>query len=205
MIKLFIIDDHELVIEGIRSLLEGEKNIEWMGQAKLPSTLMSILAKQQPDVILMDINLPEKSGLELCTEIKTLYPHIQIIALSVSNQPSVIKKMIENGASGYLLKDASKSEIISAIEQVSKGNNYINFSVATALRSTDTSDNLPILTKREKEILILIADGLSNKDIATQLFLSVTTVDSHRNNMLTKFNVKNTAALVKLAVMNHLI
>ena len=205
MIKVFIVEDHQMVIEGIRSLLEGERDIEWMGYTKSPAALLDMLPTKQPDVILMDINLPEMSGLDLCKEVKQKYPGVQVIALSISNQPSVIKKMIENGASGYLLKDASKTEILTALHEVAKGKEYISFSVATVLKSSTPTNELPLLTKREKEVLELIADGLNNAEIANQLFLSVTTVDSHRKNMLTKFNVKNTAALVRLAVSNHLI
>ena len=194
-----------MVIEGIRSLLEGERDIEWMGYTKSPAALLAMLPSKQPDVILMDINLPEISGLDLCKLVKETYPGVQVIALSISNQPSIIKKMIENGASGYLLKDASKTEILTALHEVAKGKEYISFSVATVLKSSTPTNELPLLTKREKEVLELIADGLNNAEIANQLFLSVTTVDSHRKNMLTKFNVKNTAALVRLAVSNHLI
>jgi len=205
MIKVFIVEDHQMVIEGMRSLLETEADIEWMGSAKLPADLLQFLQQRQPDVILMDINLPQKSGIELCREVKDKYPAINVVALSVSNQPSTIKKMLESGASGYLLKDASKTEIVTALHQVVKGKDYLSFSVAEALKSNAPVNTLPLLTKREKEVLEHIADGLTNGEIAEKLFLTVTTVDSHRKNMLTKFNVKNTAALVKLAVMNHLI
>ena len=205
MIKVFIIDDHQMIIEGIRSLLENEAGIQWMGHAKLPDDLMVFLRHKQPDVLLMDISLPQKSGLELCREVKEKYPAIHIIGLSTSNQPSIIRKMIENGASGYLLKDASKHEIVTALEEVSKGLTYMNFSVAEILKDKMPSTILPMLTRREKEVLELIADGLTNQEIATQLFLGLTTVDSHRKNMLAKFNVKNTAALVKVAIKNNLI
>ena len=205
MIRVYIIDDHQMIIEGIYSLLHGEQNIEWMGSTKSPDDLMAFLTKCQPDVLLMDINLPQRSGLELCREVKEKYPAINIIGLSTSNQPSVIRKMRENGASGYLLKDASGSEILEACQQVSKGKEYISFSVAEALKRKDSDTSLPALTRREKEVLELIAEGLTNREIATKLFLDTTTVKSHRKNMLTKFNVKNTAALIKIAVTNHLI
>lgn len=205
MIKVFIVEDHQMVIEGIKSLLEGESDIEWMGSAKLPGDLMLTLQHRQPDVLLMDINLPQKSGIELCKEVTAKYPAVNVIALSISNQPSVINRMLENGASGYLLKDAGKTEIITALHQVVKGNSYLSFSVADALKSDTRANAMPMLTRREKEVLELIADGLTNAEIADKLFLTVTTVDSHRKNMLTKFNVKNTAALVKLAVVNQLI
>jgi DNA-binding NarL/FixJ family response regulator len=205
MITVFIIDDHQMIIEGIHSLLLNEKDIEWMGSAKLPAELMNILKTRQPDVLLMDINLPEKSGLDLCKEVKTQYPEINIVGLSTSFQASVIRKMRENGAAGYLLKDASKQEIVTALHEVSQGREYVSFSVAQVLKQKTPADQLPVLTKREKEVLELIADGLTNQEIATRLFLNCTTVDSHRKNMLTKFNAKNTAALVRIAVSNHLI
>jgi len=205
MIRVYIIDDHQMIIEGIHSLLQGEQNIEWMGSTKSPDDLMLFLAKSQPDVLLMDINLPQRSGLVLCREVKEKYPAINIIGLSTSNQPSVIRKMQENGASGYLLKDASQSEILEALQQVNKGKEYVSFSVAEALKKKGSDTSLPALTRREKEILELIAEGHTNRKIAAKLFLNRTTINTHRKNMLTKFNVKNTAALIKIAVTNHLI
>jgi DNA-binding NarL/FixJ family response regulator len=205
MIRVFIIDDHQMILEGIHSLLEEEKEIEWLGSAKLPDELMAFLKTTLPDVLLMDINLPQKSGLDLCKEVKEKYPAIGIIGLSTSDQVSVIRKMKENGASGFLLKDATKQEIITALQEVSKGREYVSFSVAEALKKRAPNDQLPVLTKREKEILELIAEGLTNQEIAVKLFLNSTTIDSHRKNMLTKFKVKNTAALIKMAMSNHLI
>jgi DNA-binding NarL/FixJ family response regulator len=205
MIRVFIIDDHQMILEGIHSLLQEERDIEWIGCAKLPDELMTFLKNRQPDVLLMDINLPQKSGLDLCKEVKEKYPAIRIIGLSTSDQVSVIKKMRENGASGFLLKDASKQEIITALQEVNQGREYVSFSVAEALKKRIPNDQLPVLTKREKQILEMIAEGLTNHEIAARLFLNSTTIDSHRKNMLTKFNVKNTAALIKLAMTNHLI
>jgi DNA-binding NarL/FixJ family response regulator len=205
MIKLFIIDDHQMIIEGIHSLLTDEAEIAWMGSARLPEDLMRFLKKEQPDVLLMDINLPQMNGLDLCKEVKEKYPAVNIIGLSTSDQASVIRKMRENGASGYLLKDASKQEIIKALQEVNRGKEYMSFSVAEALKKKTPNDQLAVLTKREKEILELIADGMTNQEIAAKLFLNSTTIDSHRKNMLTKFKVKNTAALIKIAVSNHLI
>ncbi|HXB34440.1 MAG TPA: response regulator transcription factor [Puia sp.] len=206
MINVFIIDDHQMILEGIHSLLLGERDINWMGSARLPDELLTFLKTSQPDVLLMDINLPQKNGLDLCKEVKEKYPAVNIIGLSTSDQVSVIRKMRENGASGFLLKDASKQEIIMALREVSKGREYVSFSVAEALKKRTPDDLLlPVLTKREKEILEFISEGLTNNEIAVKLFLNSTTIDSHRKNMLTKFNVKNTAALIKIAMSNHLI
>ena len=205
MIKVFITDDHQMIIEGIRSLLQDEKDIEWMGSARTPEDLMSFLKREQPDIVLLDVNLPQKSGLVLCREIKELYPSVEVIGLSTSDQPSVIRKMRENGASGYLLKDAGKQEIITALHEVSRGKVFVSFSVAEVLKNRTPKEELPTLTRREKEVLELIAEGLTNQEIAAKLFLSGMTIESHRKNMLTKFNAKNTAALIKIAVSNHLI
>src|SRR5580692_13207179 len=146
MISVFIIDDHQMILEGIHSLLQEERDIEWIGCAKLPVELMAFLKNRQPDVLLMDINLPQKSGLDLCKEVKEKYPAIRIIGLSTSDQPSVIRKMRENGASGYLLKDASKKEIIEALQEVNSGKEYVNFSVAAALKKSAPNNLLPVLT-----------------------------------------------------------
>jgi DNA-binding NarL/FixJ family response regulator len=205
MIQVFIVDDHQMIIEGIHTLLEDEKDIQWMGSARTPEDLMAFLKRSQPDIILLDVNLPKRSGLELCLEIKQQYPSVRIIGLSTSDQPSVIRKMQDNGASGYLLKDAGKQEIMTALREVSKGKSFVSFSVAEALKKKIPDGQLPAVTRREKEVLELIADGLTNQEIAAKLFLSIVTIDSHRKNLLTKFNAKNTAALVKIAVSNHLI
>jgi len=205
MIKVFILDDHQVIIEGISSLLRDEKDVEWMGGSRTPEEMMAFLKRAQPDIILLDVNLPQKSGLDLCREIKEQYPAIEVIGLSTSDQPSIIRKMQENGASGYLLKDAGKHEIIAAIHAVSRGKTFVSFSVAEVLKKRMPKEGLPKLTRREKEVLELIAEGLTNQEIAARLFLSSTTIDSHRRNMLTKFKVRNVAALIKIAMSNHLI
>ena len=205
MIKVFIIDDHQLILEGIFALLKDEIDMEWLGSAKTPEELNLFLLKKQPDVLLMDINLPQKSGLDLCVEIKNKYPAIKIIGLSTSDQASVIRKMIENGASGYLLKDALKNEIITAIQTVVKGKTYVSQSVEEVLKKKSENEGLPLLTKREKQVLELIAEGFTNPQIADKLFLDVTTINSHRKNMLTKYNLSNTAVLIKFAITHNLI
>ena len=198
MTKIFIVDDHYMVIEGIRSLLQNEKSIEWMGHAMNASSCLAFLNKQLPDVILMDINLPDISGIDLCKEVKTKYPSVFIIGLSTFNQQSFIQKMMDNGASGYVLKNATQEELISAIETVMKGKTYLSEEASQTLRKDNGT--AIVLTRREKEVLELIAEGLTNVEIAQKLFISVTTVDTHRKNLLAKFETKNTAALIKIAV-----
>jgi DNA-binding NarL/FixJ family response regulator len=198
MTKIFIVDDHYMVIEGIRSLLQNEKSIEWMGHAMNAASCLAFLNKQLPDVILMDINLPDISGIDLCKEVKTKYPSVFIIGLSTFNQQSFIQKMMDNGASGYVLKNATQEELTSAIETVMKGKTYLSEEASRTLRKENAANI--VLTRREKEVLELIADGMTNAEIAQKLFISVTTVDTHRKNLLAKFETKNTAALIKIAV-----
>ncbi|MDF2380207.1 response regulator transcription factor [Nostoc ellipsosporum NOK] len=192
--SLFIVDDHYIVIEGIRTLLLNEESIEWMGHATNAASCLSFLALQQPAIILMDINLPDKSGIELCKEVKELYPDILIIGLSTFNQQTVVRDMVDSGASGYLLKNATKDEIMLAITTVQYGELYLSDEVAAALKQPATRK--PPITRREKEVLQLIAQGNTNSEIASQLFISVATVNTHRKSLLEKFDARNTAILI---------
>ena len=203
-IKIFITDDHYMIVEGIRSLLQFENNIEWMGHAMNATSCLAYLQRQQPDVILMDINLPDKSGIELCKEVKSKYPAIHIVGLSSFNQQSFIQKMMDNGASGYVLKNATREELIEAIDTVVAGHTFLSHEAANTVKKNEDS-KIPLITRREKEVLILIADGLTNNQIAEKLFISNTTVDTHRKNLLAKFEVKNTANLIRLAAQFQLI
>lgn len=187
-----------MVIEGIRSLLQYEKDIEWMGHAMNAASCLAFLQNEQPDVILMDINLPDISGIDLCKEVKKTYPDVKIIGLSSFNQQSFIQKMMENGASGYVLKNASVEELIQAIETVIGGYKFLSIEAASTIKRNEDSKK-PILTRREKEVLLLIAEGMTNNAIAEKLFVSTTTVDSHRKNLLAKFDAKNTATLIRFA------
>ncbi len=203
-IKVFITDDHYMVVEGIRSILQLNKNIEWLGHAMNAASCMAFLHSQEPDVLLLDINLPDKSGIDLCKEIKAKYPDIQILGLSSFNQQSYIQKMMQNGASGYVLKNASIEEIVKAIEAAMNGDIFL--SDQASLTMAENKDALiPIITRREKEVLLMIAKGLTNKEIADKLFISTTTVDTHRKNLLAKFQVKNTASLISLATQTELL
>jgi len=197
-VKIFIADDHYMVIEGIRSMLQPVKDLEWMGHAMNAESCINYLQGEQPDVLLLDINLPDKSGIDLCKEIKNKYPAIHILGLSSFNQQSYIQKMMDNGASGYVLKNATRTEIMEAIETVLNGGIFLSLEAAATIRENKDA-KIPVITRREKEVLLLVADGLTNNAIAEKLFISNTTVDSHRNSLLAKFEVKNTANLIRLA------
>jgi DNA-binding NarL/FixJ family response regulator len=207
MISVFIVDDHPVVIEGIHSLLQNEQHIEWVGHAMNAPSCLGFFVNNTANVVLMDISMPGMDGMELCAIMKMKYPGVMILGLSSFNQGLYIKKMVENGASGYILKNASKDELLKAIFAVHDGNIYFSGEVGDALQEYQKSagKQLPLLTVREKEILELIAEGYTNPQIAGQLFLSPFTVDSHRKNLLAKLDVKNTASLIKLAVEKKLI
>lgn len=207
MIRVFITDDHPVVIEGIHSLLQNEKDIEWAGQAMNAQSCLGFFVSNTADVVLMDISMPGIDGVELCAVMKEKYPGIMVLGLSTFNQGLYIKKMMENGASGYILKNSSREELITAIHTVYEGGIYFSGEAGQALQEYQKSSlqELPALTSREKEILELIAQGYTNPQIAEKIFLSSFTVDSHRKNLLAKLNVKNTASLIRLAVERKLI
>jgi len=158
-----------------------------------------------PDIVISDINMPEISGIELTLKIRKEYPTVRVIAMSTFKERSYISQMIQNGASGYLVKSASKEEIEEAILSVFEGKLYMSLDVNVSSTEKEKLISIPTLSSREKEVLVLIADGYTNPQIATKLFLSMHTVDSHRKNLLTKFEVNNTASLIKLASKYNLV
>ena len=201
--KVFVVDDHYMVIEGIRSLLQNEKRVEWMGHATTGASCLAFLKQQLPDIILMDVNLPDISGIELCKQVKQLYPAIFILGLSTFNQQPIIRNMLENGASGYVLKNATREELLEAADSVMSGDTYLSFEAALSLRKT--ADESPLITRREREILLLVAEGFTNAEMAAKLFISIPTVNTHRKSLLNKFNVNNTASLIKQAAKHNLL
>ena len=201
--SVFIVDDHYMVIEGIRSLLQNEKDIEWMGHATNAASCLGFLKNHQPDIILMDINLPDKSGIDLCKEVRQKYPAIFVLGVSTFNQQAFIRNMIDNGASGYVLKNATKDELLEAIAVVQKGKTFLSHEANLSLREKEIK--MPPISRREKEVLQLIADGLTNNEIAEKLFISIPTVNTHRKSLLEKLEAKNTALLISKATKIGLI
>lgn len=205
MIKLIIIDDHPLVADGISTMLKGENYFEIIASARTGRQALNVLGEHpECDVILLDINLPDTDGLQLCEQIRQLYSSVKIIGLTSVNEAGIISQMIRKGANGYLLKDMEKEELIIAINKVLDGHVHLskgaNDKILQQLRELDINpDHVPMLTRREKEILTLLDKGLSSQEIAEKLSLSIYTIDTHRKNMLQKLNVHNTPALLKAA------
>ncbi|BAV08566.1 two component transcriptional regulator, LuxR family [Filimonas lacunae] len=205
MIKVAITDDQAIVRYGVSRILENEPDITISGVYAGGESLLTGIAQTLPDVVLLDIQMPGKNGVELAGIITKLYPTIHIIALTNNDSPEQARDMLKQGCLGYLLKDTEPRILIEAIKAVNKGDQYIYDDLKKQLLSmlSQTQDN--VITRREKEILHYIVDGLTNQQIANQLFLSLRTVENHRNRLLQKLGVKNTAALVKLAMQKKLV
>jgi DNA-binding NarL/FixJ family response regulator len=201
--RVFIVDDHYMIIEGIRSLLLNNPDIELIGHAMSAGSCMAFLQKTLPDVILMDINLPDRSGIELCFEVSRKYPEVRIIGLSTFSQQSMVEKMMESGALGYVLKNGTREELIDGISACMRGEKYLSGEISRSIQKNAALR--PVLTRREKEVLCLIAEGLTNSEVAEKLFVSTATVDTHRKNLLSKFDARNTASLIRLATQHQFI
>ncbi len=206
MINVYIVEDHAVVVEGIRVLLQNEKDITIVGSSGTAAGCLEYFINKTADIVLMDINLPDMNGVELCKLLKDMNKEIMVLALSTFNQGIYMNKIMEMGASGYLLKNLTRQELIDGIKTVNKGGVYFSFEAGKIYKSTlEKNNQLPVLTKREKEILKLVAEGLTNTQISHQLFISVDTVDTHRKNLYTKLDVKNTALLIRYAIDNGMI
>lgn len=203
MTRVFIVDDHPMVIEGIRSMLQDLSQIEVAGHATNAASCLGFFVKNSADVVLLDINLPDQSGIEVCKELIKRRPALKIIALTNFDQLTYLQSMKDAGAHGYLLKNSSLDEIEKAIQAVMAGGEY--WLGRDSVRESIEEHNQPLLTRREIEVLKLIAEGLTNQEIADKLFVSASTVDSHRKNLISKLQVKNTAALVRTALENKII
>lgn len=206
MIKLLLVDDHQMVLEGLRSLLQLHKDMEIVYAATNGPDALAFLETQPANVILLDINLPVMNGFELCKLIKKKYPATKVIALSTHNERSMITRMLQNGASGFLSKSSGSEELAKAIRVVQGNGIYLGEEIQEGLAAVTTATAvLPRLTRREKEVLSLIAAGKSTQEIAAALFISFLTAETHRRNIMQKFGVANVAALIKVAVDNGLV
>lgn len=204
-INVLIVDDHPMVLEGMKALLANISYVEVVGTACNAFEAMDKLKARSIHVAIIDINLPEVSGIELTSRIKKEFPAVQVLAMSTFKERSYISQMIQKGASGYLVKSASKEEIEAAILSAKEGRLYLSMDINSLDVNTDVHPDVPVVSRREKEVLQLIVDGLTNPQIAEKLFISLHTVDSHRKNLLAKFSVNNTASLIRIAIKYNLV
>ena len=213
--RIFIADDHQLFIDGIRLIFANHPRYKVTGFGQSGIDIINFLAQYRVDIVITDINMPGMNGIEAAEKIKALYPEIKIIAVSMINDYASVHKMLQSGADGYILKNAGVEELLKALEFAEDGEVYINKEISDILlkgfRFNQTTEAKRIraiqedLTQREKEILTFIVKGYSNKQIADTLFISIPTVKTHRSNILSKCDVKNTASLVRFVMENNLL
>jgi DNA-binding NarL/FixJ family response regulator len=214
-IKIILVDDHQLVRDGIKALLSGTSDIEIIGEASDGKELFQQLATLKPDLLIMDISLPDISGIEITKKICQDYPGIKVMMLSMYNSEDFILNSIKAGAKGYLPKNTSRNELLEAIYAIQSGEDFYSESVSkTMLKSyirKATGDEEPaeksneILTTREIEVLKLYAEGHINKEISEKLDISIRTVETHKNHIMRKLGLKSTVEMVKFAIRNKIV
>jgi len=214
-VKVILVDDHQIVRDGIKSLLSECSEIKVVGEADNAYDFFKILKNEIPDVVLLDIALPKMSGIELAKIIKTDFPQIKILMLSMYTSEDFIFNSVKAGVQGYLPKNTTKAELTTAIKTVFKGKEYFSKLISDIILKSYvnsakygkelSSDKIDILTKREYEILFYVVDGLSNSQISEKLSISSRTVETHKTNILKKLNLNSTVDLVKYAIRNKII
>ena len=205
-IKILIVDDHNLVSEGIARIIISDQKYRVVAQLTSGAEAIEFVKNNPVQIVIMDINMPGVDGITATKEIKKIVPEIKIIGLSMLSDFGTIHKMLESGADGYLLKNISGDELFTALSQVLEGKTYLNTELQQLfLKGMRDQKNIPLLTKKEKEVLNLIAAGLTNKDIAIKLKIGEETIKSHRKNIMHKFDIHNTAELVRFAIEHQLI
>ncbi|CAL2084119.1 response regulator transcription factor [Tenacibaculum sp. 190524A05c] len=207
MITIAMAEDHQMLIDGVKSFFEYDENVNIIGTVNNGEDLVKLVLLKQPKLVITDIRMPKMDGIEATKLIKTKLPHIRVLALTMFDQPEAIKQMLDAGASGYLLKNSGIKMLSKAIVAVAEGDTFFDPNVAFNFMNdyidkkvTIGKSEKVVLSNREKEILSLIANGKTSKEIAETLFIAKTTVDTHRKNMIRKLNLKNGNELVKYSI-----
>jgi len=206
-VNIAIVDDHPIVIQGLKTMLQNEKYFHIAGTFIDGKGILNFIRSNDLDIILLDITLPDTNGIELCKEIKKIMPKTSVIMLSNRSERSIIMQCIQNGANGYLLKNATINELTECIHGALSGNIVFSQEVKEIISRPSAKElaGIPRLTKREKEIFKMVTEGKTSVMIANELFLSPLTIDTHRKNLMQKFGVNNTAELIKIAVQQNII
>jgi DNA-binding NarL/FixJ family response regulator len=208
-INLILADDHQLVLDGLKAMLEESPEFELKGQALDGEMAVNLVRNLKVDVVLMDVDMPGMDGVEATKILKNESPDVKVVILTMHDEKSIIRMLMDIGADGYLLKNSSKEELEQAIKAVHGGKKHFSSEVTMALLQPDEpgiqKENLAGLTEREIEILKLIAEGKSNREIGDELFISHRTVDTHRTNLMKKLEIHNIAGLIRFAIKNGLV
>jgi len=202
--KILLVDDHPLVRDGIQTMLKDEPSLQLVGSSKTAAEALAFLSNEEPDIILLDISLPDMDGLQLCEKIRVKYKAAKIIGLTSTNEAGIITGLLQRGGNGYLLKNMERADLLEAIQTVLKGKVYLSAAANEKVleqfqHGKSATEAEVLLTRREKEILQLLSDGLKGPQIAEKLFLSPLTVETHRKNLLRKFNANSVQLLLKSA------
>ena len=208
MIRILLADDHALVRHGFRMILAAQPDMEIAGEAGNGREAVDMAQKLKPDVVVMDVAMPELNGIEATRRLIELSPRTRVLALSMHKDAVYVREILRAGARGYLLKDSADADLLAAVRAVAKGEGYLSPGVSDAVLSDyrrHVKDPLDLLTSREREVLQLIAEGKTNKEIATSLTLSVYTVEAHRGRLMEKLNLHSTGELVRFAVRSGLV
>ena len=207
MITVIMAEDHQMLIDGVKSFFEYDEDVNFIGTANNGEDLVKLVALKQPKLVITDIRMPRKDGIQATREIKRQFPHIKILAMTMFDQPDAIKQMLDAGATGYILKNSGIKMLSKAIVTVANGETFFDPNVAFNFMNNYIDDNVTIgnsehviLSNREKEILGLIANGKTSKDISEILFIAKGTVDTHRKNMIRKLELSSGSELVKYAI-----
>jgi two-component system, NarL family, response regulator NreC len=207
-IRILLADDHAMVRQGFRMILAAQPDMEIVGEAGNGREAVALAGELQPDVVVMDVAMPELNGIEATRRITTASPRTRVLALSMYKDSVYVREILRAGARGFLLKDAIDRDLLSAVRSVATGEGYLSPAVSEAVLSDyrrHVTDPLDLLSSREREVLQMIAEGKTNKDIATALSLSVYTVDAHRGRIMEKLNLHSVGELVRFAVRKGLV
>lgn len=198
IIRIIIVDDHPVVQQGFSYIFQSIDHMEVLAHCTTARHAIDFLEDNPVDVVLLDIHLPDKNGIEVCKELARRYPRMKVIAISNSNEYSIITRMLDSGAAGYVLKSSDAEELIRCIEDALSGNIALSAEVKQIL-TDNRSTIIPVITRRELQVLTMLANGYNSVQIGEQIFISPATVETHRRNLLKKFNVVNVAALIHRA------
>ena len=207
-IKVLLADDHTIVRQGLKLILAQQPDFQVIGEAATGQQAAELAEKLRPDLVLMDVQMPELNGIEATRRMVAANPRIRVLVLSMHKEALYVREVLKAGARGYILKDAIDTELLNAMRSVAHGDGYISPAVSGALLTDyreQSSNPLDLLTTREREVLQLIAEGKTNKEVSTKLNLSGYTVDSHRGKIMEKLNLHSTGELVRFAVKNGLV
>ncbi len=214
MINIMVADDHTMFVDGIDSILNKEDDMQVICKCYTGEEVLKQLKVVQPDIILLDINLPGITGIEVSKTVLAEYPEVKILAISMFNEESFVTEILNNGAQGYILKNTGRKELLDAIRTICGGKTYFSKDVTNTImkslmkkrmESKGSTKLIPKVSRREKEVLKLIVEEFTTQEIAKELFISLKTVESHRSSLLNKLNARNTAGLVRITMENKIL